>query len=93
MAGPYVFVAQINTSDTVYTDTKSLAELDPNNTLQRDVPTVLGVVLTASTAAGTLAAGQLQLPHHVRQFRDWRGESVVGSDHHARLGGYRSDSI
>ncbi len=57
IAGPYVFVDQINTSDTVYTDTKSLSALDPNNTLQRDVPTVQGVTLTASTAAGALAAG------------------------------------
>ncbi len=57
VAGPYVFVNQINTSDTVYTDTRSLAELDPNNLLNRDVPTVLGATLTASTADGTLPAG------------------------------------
>jgi len=57
VAGPYVFVAQINTSDTVYTDTKRLADLDATNILQRDVPTVLGVTLTASTSAGTLAPG------------------------------------
>ncbi len=58
VAGPYVFVDQINTSDVTYTDTRSLAQLDPNNTLQRDVPTVQGLTLTAVVGGtGTLSAG------------------------------------
>ena len=57
VAGPYVFVDQINTSDVVYTDTTSLAQLDADNTLRRDIPTVLGVTLTPSTASGALTAG------------------------------------
>lgn len=57
VAGPYVFVKQINTSDATYVDRASLSSLDPNNVLQRDVPTVRGVTLTPSTIAGTLEAG------------------------------------
>lgn len=58
VAGPYVFVAQINTSDARYIDRASLASLDLGNTLQRDIPTVRGVTLTAVAGApGTLTPG------------------------------------
>ncbi len=78
VAGPYVFVDQINTSDVVYSDTRSLAQLDPNNTLQRDVPTVLGVTLTASTAAGSLAAGSYN--YRITYFNSAEGTESPSSD-------------
>ena len=78
VAGPYVFVAQINTSDAAYIDTKSLASLDPTNVLQRDVPTVQGVGVVASTAAGTLAAGQYN--YRITYVNSTTGEESPSSD-------------
>ncbi len=57
VAGPYVFVDQINASDATYLDTTALADLNASNTLQRDVPTVLGVTLSESADASTLVPG------------------------------------
>ena len=92
VAGPYVFVAQINASASVYVDRTALSSLDANNTLQRDVPTVRGVSLTpcrevpvrwprapTTTASRTSGAGR-------------RREPLVGSDRQRLSGGRRGDS-
>jgi DNA-binding beta-propeller fold protein YncE len=79
VAGPYVFVAQINTSDAQFVDRASISSLDVHNTLNRDVPTVRGVTLTATGGgSGTLAAGTYN--YRVTYFNSVDGIESPASD-------------
>ena len=91
VAGPYVFVAQINTSDAVYTDTKSLAAAGPEQYAPARRADGPGVTLTASTAGGTLPAGTYNYRITYVNSATPAGESVVRSDGHARAERRRPD--
>ena len=75
VAGPYVFVAPDQHVGCGLHRHEIAGRLDANNTLQRDVPTVQGVSLTRVDRRRDAGGGQLQLPHHVLQFRAPASES------------------